>query len=39
MLTTKIQEKVTKEAKKQVNEAAVAKYFNEHKSSTAAGTA
>ena len=32
MLTTKIQEKVTKEAKKNVNEAAVAKYYNEHKS-------
>ena len=32
MLTTKIQEKVTKEAKKQVSEAAVAKYYNEHKS-------
>jgi foldase protein PrsA len=32
MLTTKIQEKVTKEAKQKVNEAAVAKYFNEHKS-------
>jgi foldase protein PrsA len=32
MLTTKIQEKVTKEAKKKVDEAAVAKYYNEHKS-------
>jgi foldase protein PrsA len=32
MLTTKIQEKVAKEAKKNVNEAAVAKYYNEHKS-------
>jgi foldase protein PrsA len=32
MLTTKIQEKVTKEAKKNVNEAAIAKYYNEHKS-------
>jgi foldase protein PrsA len=32
MLTTKIQEKVTKGAKKQVTEAAVAKYYNEHKS-------
>ena len=32
LLTTKIQEKVTKEAKKNVNEAAVAKYYNEHKS-------
>jgi foldase protein PrsA len=32
MLTTKIQEKVTKEAKKAVNETAVAKYYNEHKS-------
>jgi foldase protein PrsA len=32
LLTTKIQEKVTKEAKKDVNEAAVAKYYNEHKS-------
>ncbi|MGA2166415.1 MAG: hypothetical protein ABSH36_18390, partial [Solirubrobacteraceae bacterium] len=32
MLTTKIQEKVTKEAKKNVNEAAVAKYYDEHKS-------
>jgi foldase protein PrsA len=32
MLTTKIQEKVTKDAKKQVGEAAVAKYYNEHKS-------
>ncbi len=32
MLTTKIQEKVTKGAKKNVNEAAVAKYYNEHKS-------
>jgi foldase protein PrsA len=31
MLTTKIQEKVTKEAKKAVNEAAVAKYYNAHK--------
>jgi foldase protein PrsA len=30
MLTTKIQEKVTKEAKKNVNEAAVAKYYKEH---------
>ena len=32
MLTTKIQEKVTKEAKQNVNEAAIAKYYNEHKS-------
>ncbi len=32
MLSTKIQEKVTKDAKKAVNEAAVAKYYNEHKS-------
>jgi foldase protein PrsA len=32
LLTTKIQEKVAKEAKKNVNEAAVAKYYNEHKS-------
>jgi foldase protein PrsA len=32
MLTTKIQEKVTKEAKKNVSEAAVSKYYNEHKS-------
>ena len=32
MLTTKIQEKIAKEAKKNVNEAAVAKYYNEHKS-------
>jgi foldase protein PrsA len=32
MLTEKIQQKVTKEAKKQVNEAAVAKYYSEHKS-------
>ncbi len=31
MLTTKIQEKVTKEAKQKVNEAAVTKYYNEHK--------
>jgi foldase protein PrsA len=31
MLTTKIQEKVTKDAKKAVNETAVAKYYNEHK--------
>ncbi len=31
MLTTKIQEKVTKEAKKAVSETAVAKYYNEHK--------
>jgi foldase protein PrsA len=31
-LTTKIQEKITKEAKKNVNEAAVAKYYDEHKS-------
>jgi parvulin-like peptidyl-prolyl isomerase len=31
MLTTKIQEKVTKEAKKAVSVAAVAKYYNEHK--------
>jgi foldase protein PrsA len=32
MLTTKIQEKVTKEAKKSVDAAAVAKYYDEHKS-------
>jgi foldase protein PrsA len=32
LLTTKIQEKVTKEAKQKVSEAAVAKYYNEHKS-------
>ncbi|HWX45460.1 MAG TPA: peptidyl-prolyl cis-trans isomerase [Solirubrobacteraceae bacterium] len=32
MLTTKIQEKVTKDAKQAVNETAVAKYYNEHKS-------
>jgi foldase protein PrsA len=32
MLSTKIQEKVTKDAKKAVNEATVAKYYNEHKS-------
>jgi foldase protein PrsA len=32
MLETKIQEKVTKEAKKAVSEAQVAKYYNEHKS-------
>jgi foldase protein PrsA len=32
MLTTKIQEKVTKEAKKNVDAAAVAKYYDEHKS-------
>ncbi len=32
MLTTKIQEKVAKEAKKSVNEAAIAKYYSEHKS-------
>jgi foldase protein PrsA len=31
MLSTKIQEKVTKDAKKAVNEAAVAKYYDEHK--------
>ena len=31
MLSTKIQEKVTKGAKKNVNEAAIAKYYNEHK--------
>ncbi len=32
MLTTKIQEKITKEAKKNVSESAIAKYYNEHKS-------
>jgi foldase protein PrsA len=32
MLETKIQEKVTKEAKKKVSEAEVAKYYGEHKS-------
>jgi foldase protein PrsA len=32
MLTTKIQEKVTKNAKKTVSEAEVAKYYNEHRS-------
>jgi foldase protein PrsA len=32
MLETKIQEKVTKEAKKAVSESAVAKYYDEHKS-------
>lgn len=32
MLTTKIQEKITKEAKKNVSESAVQKYYNEHKS-------
>jgi len=32
MLTTKIQEKVTKEAKKSVDAAAVTKYYDEHKS-------
>ncbi|HXB64741.1 MAG TPA: peptidyl-prolyl cis-trans isomerase [Solirubrobacteraceae bacterium] len=32
MLTTKIQEKITKEAKKNVSSSAVSKYYNEHKS-------